>query len=191
MSYIDKKFIDRLRKDYHNREQERKKIIEGSNRVLHSSKRVIFSLHRSEIKKAEKNLEEIEKDLRSLNNDFGFQRLLDEGSFKAATEEYVEAKMFFRLLNKEKFREIKGLDIPRDSYLGGLCDLVGELVRLATNKASSGDIEEVREIKGIINEILEELIQFDFTGYLRNKFDQAKTGLRKIEQIDYEINLKK
>jgi hypothetical protein len=29
------------------------------------------------------------------------------------------------------------------------------------------------------------------TGYLRTKYDQAKGNLRKIEQIDYEIKIRK
>jgi hypothetical protein len=38
---------------------------------------------------------------------------------------------------------------------------------------------------------MEQLVEFDMTGYLRTKYDQAKGNLRKIEQIHYEINLKK
>ena len=35
-----------------------------------------------------------------------------------------------------------------------------------------------------------ELVEFDMTGYLRTKYDQAKRNLRKIEQIDYEIKIR-
>ncbi len=191
MKYLDKKFITKLRKDYHQKEKERKQIIEKANQLLHSSKRIIFGLHRGEVKKMEKELALVEKSFQELNKSFKPSRLAEEGSFKAAAEEYVEAKMFFKILKKEKVGEVQKLELPRDSYLGGLCDLVGELVRLATNKAASGQSGEVKEIKEMINEIVEELIQFDFTGYLRNKYDQARVGLRKIEQIDYEINIKK
>lgn len=189
-NYVNKNLTSRLRKKYHQREEERKQIIERSNKILHSSKRVIFRLHRQETEQARKDLETIESSFKELEKTFGYQRLTEEGSFKAATEEYTEAKMFFKILNKEKIATIKEVKIPLDSYLGGMCDLVGELVRLATNKAAAGKIEEVKTAKSIINEIMEELIQFDFTGYLRNKYDQAKAGLKKIEQIDYEINLK-
>ena len=36
-----------------------------------------------------------------------------------------------------------------------------------------------------------ELVEFDMTGYLRTKYDQARASLRKIEQIDYEIKTRK
>jgi len=35
-----------------------------------------------------------------------------------------------------------------------------------------------------------ELIEFDLAGYLRTKYDQAKTNLKKIEYIAYELKLK-
>ena len=35
------------------------------------------------------------------------------------------------------------------------------------------------------------LVEFDMTGYLRTKYDQAKSSLRKIEQIDYDIKIRK
>lgn len=190
MQYLDQKLTQQLKKNYHQKEIDRKAIIEASNKILHSSKRVIFSLHRQEKQEAQKNLQLIEKNFKFLEKKFNFDRLIKEGSFNAAAEEYTEAKMFFKILNNQKITEIKEVKLPLDSYVGGLCDLVGELVRLATNQAALGKREEVVKTKIIINEIMEELIQFDFTGYLRNKYDQAKNGLRKIEQIDYEVNLK-
>jgi hypothetical protein len=36
-----------------------------------------------------------------------------------------------------------------------------------------------------------ELVEFDMAGYLRTKYDQARGNTRKIEQINYEINLRK
>jgi len=75
--------------------------------------------------------------------------------------------------------------------LGGICDLTGELVRRAINQAAEGNLQEVDKIKQIINEIMSELVEFDMTGYLRTKYDQAKTNLRKKEQINYEINIRK
>ncbi len=35
-----------------------------------------------------------------------------------------------------------------------------------------------------------QLIDFDMTGYLRTKYDQARGHLRKLEQMAYEIKLR-
>jgi predicted translin family RNA/ssDNA-binding protein len=78
-----------------------------------------------------------------------------------------------------------------DSYIGGICDLTGELLRYAVNEAAAGKYEEVEKTKKLIGDILAELVEFDMAGYQRTKYDQAKGNLRKIEQIDYEIKIRK
>ncbi|MCK5123328.1 MAG: hypothetical protein KAQ87_04260 [Candidatus Pacebacteria bacterium] len=187
---INKKFIQKLKKDYDKGENERRQIIKLSDVVLHSSKRTIFSLHRGDLSKAKTELTEIEKSLQKLEKEFGHQRVSKEGSYRAGAEEYVEAKMFYFVMAGEKVDKIKGINLNIDSYLGGLCDLTGELVRQAINQATAGNFDEVDKIKKIINEIMAELVKFDMTGYLRTKYDQAKNNLRKIEQIEYEVKMR-
>ncbi|MFH1583228.1 MAG: hypothetical protein ABIB72_02830 [Candidatus Falkowbacteria bacterium] len=188
---INKKFVQQLKKEYDAHEIERRQIISLSNIVLHDSKRVIFALHRWDTKKANDSLVEIEKILISLEKKFSYARLAQEGSYKAGVEEYVEAKMLNKLVNGEKVDAIKGLKINAESYLSGICDLTGELVRQAVNQAAQGKLKEVAKIKGFIDEIMVELVEFDMAGYLRTKYDQAGGNVRKIEQINYEINLRK
>lgn len=188
---LNKKFIEKLKKNYAANVSERRQIVSLSNTILHDSKRVIFSLHRNELKKAEISLKEIEKRLNALEKKFSYKRILEEGSYKAAAEEYVEAKMFYLVLKDKKLDEIKEVKLEFESYLGGICDLTGELIRLAINEAANGKYKRVAEIKKIIDEIMAELVEFDMTGYLRTKYDQARTNLRKIEQTNYEIKLKK
>ncbi len=188
---INKKFIQKLKEDYDKGEKERRQIIRLADTVLHSSKRTIFSLHRGDLKKAKGELTEIEKTLQKLEKDFGHKRISKEGSYRAGAEEYVEAKMFYFVMAGEKVDKIKEINLDIGSYLGGLCDLTGELVRQAINQATTGNLGEVGRMKKIINEIMAELVEFDMTGYLRTKYDQAKNNLRKIEQIEYEVRIRK
>lgn len=188
---INKKFIQQLKKEHDAHEIERRQIISLSSIILHDSKRVIFALHRSDIGQANNSLTEIEKILISLEKKFGYARLAQEGSYKAGVEEYVEAKMLNKLTGGEKVDVIKGLTINSESYLSGICDLTGELARQAVNQAAAGKLKDVARIKGLIDEIMTELVEFDMAGYLRTKYDQAKGNARKIEQINYEMNLRK
>lgn len=182
----NKKFFQKLKEDHRKAVDERMQIIGISNDALHNAKRIIFMLHRGETGEAKKKLFEIERFLRQLEKKFGYERISEEGSYRAAVEEYVEAKMFYFVMINKKIDRIKEVNLNYSSYLGGLCDLTGELVRRAVNEAASGNLNEVTKIKKIINEIMEELIEFDMTGYLRTKYDQAKHNLGRIEQIDYE-----
>ena len=187
---INKIFCKKLKKEYLDYNNQRKQIIAISNSILHDSKRVIFALHREDFIKAKKNLLEIEKNLGNAEKKFSFRRLCEEGAYKACAEEYTEAKMFYLVLQGEKIDKLKNIKLNFDSYIGGICDLTGELVRFAINKVSAREIQEVKKAKKIINQIMTELAEFDMTGYMRTKYDQAKSSLRKIEQIDYEVNLK-
>ncbi len=187
---INKKFIKDLKGNYEKREGERRQIISLSNIILYDSKRVIFSLHRKNVKQAEEMLDNAEKALANLEKKFGFERISEEGAYKAACEEYVEAKMFNFYIKGKEVGKIDGLKLNMESVLGGLCDFTGELVRLAVNKASEGKFKEVEKIKKAINEVMGELVEFNMAGYLRTKYDQAKGNLKKIEQISYEIKIR-
>lgn len=188
---INKTFVGGLKKDYADSNSIRRQVISLANIVLHDSKRVIFSLHRGDIKKAEESFAEIEKILVKLDKKFGNKRVYEEGSYKAAVEEYVEAKMFYNILVGKKIDKIKGLKFTYETYLGGICDTTGELVRRAINEAAKGNTNEVEKIKNIISDIMAELVEFDMTGYLRTKYDQARGNLRKIEQVDYEVKTRR
>ena len=188
---LNKNFFQQLRETYSRREEERQEIIKESNRLTHESKRAIFSLHRGNTSETEERLQGVEKGLGDLQERFDFSRVNEEGSYKAAVEEYVEAKYFYQLLQGESIGEIQEVRIRFDSYLAGLCDVPGELVRRATNEAAAGETDKVGEYKEMVEGIMNELSQFDMTGYLRTKFDQAQGSVRKIEQINYEVKIRK
>lgn len=188
---INKTFFNQLKKDYLTQISERRQIISAANNILHDSKRIIFALHRNEVKAAEKSLNDIEKRLKILEKNFGYPRLNQEGAYTAACEEYAEAKLFYFILNGKKLDKFKGLNLSTENYLGGLCDTLGEMVRWATNLASAGKIQEAKKVKNLGDELMAELINFDMSGYLRTKYDQARGHLRKLEQINYEISLRR
>ncbi|HZJ40793.1 MAG TPA: hypothetical protein VFD16_00830 [Candidatus Saccharimonadales bacterium] len=187
---INKKFLNDLKKDYQANESERRQIISASNSILFEAKKTIFSLQRQDFKIAEVKITEMEKALASLEKRFGPERLKKEGAYKAAAEEYLEGKTFYSIIKKKEITPTTGLHLNYESYLGGVCDLIGEMVRYATNQAAKGKFTEVAKIKKSAEDIMAQLIDFDMTGYLRTKYDQARGHLRKLEQMAYEIKMR-
>ncbi len=185
------KFFSNLKRDYQQTISERRQIISASNAVLHDAKRVIFALHRRELKSAESSLKDIEERLKKLEKNFGYARLNQEGAYSAACEEYAEAKLFYLVAGNKKLDKFKGVNLSTENYLGGLSDLLGEMARQAVNLAAEGKIKEVKALKNLADDIMAELVNFDMSGYLRTKYDQARGHLRKLEQINYEISLRK
>jgi translin len=187
---LNKTFLEALKKDYDARTGERRQIISRANIALHDAKRIIFSLHRADFERAEELLKNVEEILAGLEKQFGYERVIQEGAYNPAVEEYVEAKLYYSVLKGEEIGRIDGIRIGIDGYLGGICDLTGELVRRAVNLASDKKFDEAIKVKGIIEEIMAGLVEFDMTGYLRTKYDQARGNVRKIEQIAYEISMR-
>jgi len=187
---IEEKFLAGLKKDYQANESARRQIISASNNILFEAKKTIFALQRQDFKIAEDKIKEIEKSLKTLEKNFGVDRLHREGAYKAAVEEYLEGKTFYQTIRNKKIEAVAGLSLDYEGYLGGICDLIGELVRYATNQAAKGKFAEVAKIKKSAEDIMSQLIDFDMTGYLRTKYDQSRGHLRKLEQMTYEIKLR-
>ncbi len=187
---INDKFLKKLKNDYQANESQRRQIISASNNILFEAKKTIFALHRQDLKSAERKINEMEKSLKDLEDRFGSERLHREGAYKAAVEEYLEGKTFQIIIKNKKIDSTAGLNLDYEGYLGGICDLIGELVRYATNQAAAGQFSEVAKIKKTADDIMVQLVDFDLTGYLRTKYDQARGHLRKLEQMSYEIRLR-
>lgn len=187
---INEKFLAELKKDYQANESQRRQIISASNNILFEAKKTIFALQRQDFKIAEEKITGNETALKNLESRFGFERLHREGAYKAAAEEYLEGKTLSLVIKNKKIEATKGLQLDYEAYLGGICDMVGELVRYATNQAAKGKFNEVAKIKKIAEDVMGQLIDFDMTGYLRTKYDQSRGHLRKLEQMAYEIKLR-
>ncbi|MDD5341057.1 MAG: hypothetical protein PHC97_01315 [Patescibacteria group bacterium] len=189
---IDKKFFTKLKKEYDSYDIGRRIIIRHSNDILKFAKQAIFALHRENLKEADKTLAEAEKLFEYLQTKIDEEEGLKyEGAYLAAVEEFIEAKLFEQYIKTGKIGEIKGYKFEAESYLGGVCDFTGEVVRRAIFLATHRRYKEVEKCQQVIDEVIHELIQFNLIGSLRPKYDQAKNNLRKIEEIMYDLEIKK
>ncbi|NCO00124.1 hypothetical protein GW920_03320 [Candidatus Falkowbacteria bacterium] len=187
---VNTKFLTRLKQNYRDNESQRRQINSASNNILFEAKKTIFALQRDDLKVAKIKLADMEKNLKDLEKRFGAERLRREGPYRAAAEEYLEGKTFYLTITNKEITAVTGLTLDYEAYLGGLCDLIGEMVRYATNRAAAGKFNEIAKIKKTADDIMSQLVDFDLTGYLRTKYDQARGHLRKLEQMTYEIKLR-
>lgn len=187
---LNRNLFKHLKKDHDTYFTARRELIGIANTALSKAKQAIFALHRDDKKGATGLLQEIESTFKNLENKFKkLPELRGEGSYRAALEEYVEAKLFYGFLHSGKVDEIKTATIDASSYLAGLSDLTGELTRKAVQRATEGKTKEVEKLARAVREIIGELIKLDLTGYLRTKYDQAKQNLRKVEDVLYDIKI--
>jgi len=189
---IDKKEFEEMRNEIGAFDEKRDKIIKDSRNVLKLSKQIIYSLHRSETKEAEKLLFDIKKELENLKKHAEkHPELLYLSAYKVAFQEYVEAAAYYNWVKSNKLVTRKELGVSADSYLLGICDLTGELVRKAINSAIKQEYNAAFEIKEFVSELYGVLLKFDFrNGELRKKFDSIKYDLKKLEDLVLELKLK-
>lgn len=189
---LDKTYIGMLHTSFHAYAKVRLDVIHVSGEALHNAKRAIFDIHRAENAEAKKKIAAAQKLLAGLNKKHtAYPAMKEEGAYKAALEEFVEADLLWQFVTKGKMGKISSLRIPDEIYLAGLCDVPGELYRYAIRSASNGDTKIASACETAAAEIIGELIEFDLTKYLRTKFDQAKQAYQKLGIVMYELSLRK
>ena len=188
---INKNFLAKIKKDLETYQKERNQIINASRDILQSSKSAIFSLHASKQSEAAKSLQTAEKIIDGLNKSYNKNnRLRFEGRYKASLEEYVEAKTFFMFLSGKNLDKLPIQSIGPEEYINGLTDLTGELVRQAVLQATKGNYKVLESYRSFTEEIVGFMLNLYLTGSSRQKFDDAKRNLKRLEQIIYEVKLR-
>jgi predicted translin family RNA/ssDNA-binding protein len=188
--FMTTSFFSVLEKTYHAQAKARGEVIRTSSQALNISKRAIFALHRGDAPQAEALLKEASDHFAECEKIFKTFPALKEGAYTAALEEYAEALLFRQYVEKKSLGKIEKRAMTTEVYLGGLSDATGEIVRYATRQAISGNTKEVEKAEQVVSQVVENLLRLDLTGYLRQKFDQAKKNLRQLEQILYDLRLR-
>lgn len=190
---IDKQDFKAISKDMQIYDKQRESIIHESRILLKLSKQLIYSLHRNNLKEANNLHTEIKKQKHKLDNiSHKNTKLQYEGSYHAAVEEYVEALCFYEFINKKKIPTRIQLGSSTEDYLAGLCDLTGELSRRAVNLIIRKKNKEAEKIKNLVEELYGEFLKFNLrNGNLRKKYDSIKYNLKRLEEMMYDIKIKK
>ncbi|MBU1033049.1 MAG: hypothetical protein ABII13_02340 [Patescibacteria group bacterium] len=169
--------------------KERRQIQSHAAEILSSAKRAIFSVHRGDIKKAKLELGAATKAFKAGEKICKREKAAEfEGMWRAGLEEYCEAIFFYEYMSTG---QIWNADLPTDEpdiVIGGLADFTGELVRQSVIKATEGDKKTVDHMYSATRNVVEALLNMDLTGNLRNKFDQAKRNLRRLEELRYDLS---
>ena len=118
-------------------------------------------------------------------------KLLFEGAYSDACQEYAEALCFHQYVKSKTIPTAKEIGVNEEDYLMGICDLTGELGRRAVSLTTKKKYKEVEEIKEYVDNIYGEFLKLDLrNGQLRKKFDAIKWNLKKIEEVVYDIKTK-
>ncbi|KAH7909029.1 Translin [Hygrophoropsis aurantiaca] len=117
--------------------------------------------------------------------------------YSAAFVEYLTSGKLISLRDvaenlgiKEEWKDCFSLAV--EDYLHGLISLVNELSRLAVNAVTLGNFEEPIRISIFVKDIFAGFTMLNLKNdQLRRRFDSLKYDLKKIEEVVYDLSLRK
>ncbi|MEK7631552.1 MAG: hypothetical protein AAB445_01620 [Patescibacteria group bacterium] len=182
----------RITKDLKKQRTVREVVIRQTREALQQSKLAIFAVHRNEDKEAKQLVEQAGKQLEKLQKQLKDQpRFLSDGNLLAALEEFGEAWLVVEFARGKKLTFSKQPKLAPEQQIGALADFTGELGRRAVLKATERKLKDVEKIYATVSDVVRHLAEADLTGQARQKFDEAKRNLKRIEEIRYELSLRK
>ncbi len=181
---IDKAKFELIREELEHFEENREHVIKLSREIIQLSKRIIYGLQRNEdVKNLIENIKTKVKDLPEEHYDTDIQQI--------ALQEYVEALCFYGFIKNKQLPSKDELNVNSETYLLGLCDMVGELVRQAVNSVINKRYNEALEIKSFVEEFYNEVLKLNLrNGQLRKKVDSVKWNLKNLEELALNFSLK-
>jgi translin len=113
--------------------------------------------------------------------------LFHSGLVANALQEVAEARIVDAIMRSEDLPSPRVLGVPSAAYLLGLADAVGELRRLCLDGLRGGDLPSSQRYLGMMEEILEALLRFDYPAALVALKPKQDTARALIERTRGEL----
>ncbi len=170
----------------------REELIRITRDVTRLSGDAITYIHLGEYDKAYELLKKVEELVRHV------MQLTEEhpdlrysGLVNNALSEYVEAKLLYAIVVEKRFMRYDEFSIHYIPYLLGLCDLIGELKRLAIDAMRRDDIETAESCLKIMEAAYNSLRRLDYaealTPGLRHKVDIMRRIVEDLKMFLLDI----
>jgi predicted translin family RNA/ssDNA-binding protein len=207
-SPIPRKEIGDIRERLDHRDKLRENLIKSCRDGQKAAKQAIFALHRGDARNAWKLLADCEQCIKTqLLPILEEEPTLRYGSFSGVLEEYVEGVLFHTWLHgigdigkggkgtnqpagKVLLPNEFSLKISTEDYLGGLCDLTGEIGRFAIARGTVRDKEGVKLCLESNKSIFMTLKMLGrLPKNVSKKVSAVSSSVDKLERVLYEQSL--
>lgn len=181
--------LELVKERFREQDRSRRELSAQSQLLQKTAKQAIFAIHREDpvgaiallqaAKQIEGEAQRICERETSMN---------DEGVWRAAQEELLEAELLVSIMTNDS-----NLRLPVDDparVIGAVSDVMGELARVLVRDVTRGQLDRAAMIQSTAQDLLSFLLAFDATGYVRQKVDQARQHLRKIEDVAYDLAIR-
>jgi len=171
--------LNKIREHALKKDELRQEIQSLSRKTTRISKQAIFLAHRDRVKEAEEMLNEAKLNIDKLSEMLkSHPDLFYAGLADPAFEEYAEAQVFLKIITGREIPSHEEINVPEESYVLGLTDVIGELRRRALDLIRRGDVEAAERCLNIMETIYNEIVSCDdlliLISGLRRKCDIAR-----------------
>ncbi|MBI5390588.1 hypothetical protein HZB02_03805 [Candidatus Woesearchaeota archaeon] len=184
--------LSEARKSFEALEKSREDILDLASEIVKASKQAIYAVHRSEMKDAERLIASAKAAIQKSKNILTKHPVNGLGNYHSALQEYVEAIAYSEFMTKGTIPSYKDSGVGVEDYFMGLSDLTGELARKAVLCATHRETVVLEKIAKVIDEIHGFFLSINLrNSELRKKVDAIKWNLKKVEEILYDMNVRR
>ncbi len=188
---LDKRDSSAIKKDLELLSRGKIEAMKQAREVVKASKQLIYAIHRADLKATgehEKAIKSMRAKLDTLAND---ERIKCYGPYKNAIQEYVEALAYHQVVSKGRIPTRAELGADTETYLMGLSDLTGELMRKGIKDVIDGRPKDAVRMRDVVEEIYGLVLELDLDGgEARKKTDQVKYALARLEDVVYDAKIR-
>ncbi len=168
-----------IREEIERDDATREKILPLAREIVRICSQSVKATHRGQYDEATRLIDEACKTIRVATAEVASSEFMSKTRIlDTPYQELAEAANLLSLLRGNGFVTPTELGVSTRPFLIGLADLIGELRRAVLDALRSGNIARASELLEIMEEILDELLTFDFpealVPELRRKCDVAR-----------------
>lgn len=174
-----RKVLTETKKELVEKQKVRENAQSDMRKATSLSKRAIMLIHQKKMKDSHKLVENAKSIISELEETSETHpEIIYGGLFSAALQEYSEANILLKLLEKSEYVTPEEIGVPPADYLLGLADVIGEYRRLALDALHEGHTRKSEECLQTMDDIFLELMAIDEAQMavpeLRRKCDVAR-----------------
>ena len=178
--------IEKLRSYFEEYEEKRDEVLDLSRRINKESKVIIYSTIRGDRKGAEESLKKIREMVEEM------RRYVEETPkflkyAENSYQEYAEAEIFYSYIFEGRIPTWEDLRIPEESYVAGLMDFTGELLRKSVEEMIKNNVQFALKAKELMGEIYRSMLEMNFKNFdLRKKVDYVAGNMNRLTDYIFQ-----
>jgi len=175
------RIIEDVKKWLDQRDELREFAIKQSRDIIRLSSEVIQDIHRGKL--VETKINELRDEVQQLLARVGkYPEVMQAGFVRDALQEYCEAIIFKEIVERGEVPDPEELSAPLDSYILGLCDVIGELRRKVLDSLRKDRIQDALTFFNYMEEMYAHIMKLHYPQGLiplRSKQDSIRAILER------------